>query len=55
MPKEMLRLYAHTDPLFSSLTILPFPGLIEREKTIFMHSIEFTYITVSFINEFIKN
>ena len=29
---------SHTDPLFSSMNFLPFPGLVEQEKMKFMHS-----------------
>ena len=46
---------AHTDPLFSSFDILPFPDLIEHEKLKFMHSVVFNYAPASFNNEFAKN
>jgi hypothetical protein len=46
---------AHTEPLFKSLTILPFPKLTEFFKLQFMHNYIYGYLPVSFENTWTTN
>ena len=46
---------SHSQPLFSSLDILPLPDLIIQQQLLIMHSIDQKYSTVNYDGFFLKN
>ena len=46
---------AHTDPLFKEHGILPFEKIIYLSASLFMHSIEYGYAPIAFIDVWTKN
>jgi hypothetical protein len=46
---------AHTEPLFNTLQIMPYPTIMKQSKLHFMHSIHYQYDSPAFNGAWVSN